>query len=95
MAFDRIKHLNIIRLWYEKEKPKPLLLWGARQVGKTHLMRRAAEMHFPNNLYLNFEKEKGLAELFRESLAPEKIIYNLSLHLERKIDPALTVLIFD
>ena len=95
MAFDRIKYLNIIKLWYEKEKPKPLLLWGARQVGKTHLMRRAAEMHFPNNLYLNFEKEKGLAELFRESLAPEKIIYNLSLHLERKIDPTLTVLIFD
>jgi uncharacterized protein len=95
MTLIRNKYLKNIELWSKKPRPKPLLLWGSRQVGKTHLMITAADKYFPDYLYLNFEKDKSLAALFRESLSPNTIAQNLSLRFNRSIDPKSTLLIFD
>ncbi len=95
MELNRNRYLNVLESWAKSQKPKPLLLWGARQVGKTHLMLKAAERFFGEYYYLNFERDKQLALLFRESLDPEKIIQNLTLYLDKDIKPESALFIFD
>lgn len=90
----REKYLNLIDAWSKIVKPKPLLLWGARQVGKTTLMRDFAS-NYSDHVYLNFETDKSLAGLFSASLDPEKILRNLSLYFERPIRRETTLLVFD
>ena len=64
MELNRNRYLDVLESWAKSQKPKPLLLWGARQVGKTHLMLKAAERFFGEHYYLNFERDKQLALLF-------------------------------
>ncbi len=69
MELNRKKYLDVLESWAKSQKSKPLLLWGARQVGKTHLMLKAANLFFSEHYYLNFEQDKQLAPLFRDSLS--------------------------
>ena len=59
------------------------MLWGARQVGKTYLMKAFAKAHFSDWIYLNFEQDAELNKLFAASIAPEHILKNLALYLGR------------
>lgn len=81
--------------WKNNPKRKPLILQGARQVGKTYLVSQFAHKEYQQFIYLNFEQTLELSSLFLEDLIPENIIENISLYLGKKIDHANTLLFFD
>lgn len=81
--------------WKSSPQRKPLILQGARQVGKTYLLQELAKTEYANYVYLNFEKNPELAQFFAASLEPLKIIENLSLYFEQPINEVETLLIFD
>jgi uncharacterized protein len=74
---------------------KPLILTGARQVGKTWLMKNLGQQHFEHFIYINFEKEPSYRTLFEADLNTERIIQTLSLLQNQKVEDGKTLLIFD
>lgn len=81
--------------WKKSPDRKPLLLKGARQVGKTYLLQEFGKNEFQNTFYLNFEKDKSLAKIFSTNLDPKRIINEISLHFKVKINVETDLLIFD
>jgi len=83
-------------LWKNKNKRKPLILLGARQVGKTWILNEFGKKEFRNFFHIDFEvnKEK-LKDIFSENLLPDELIFNLSVLLNRDIDIKHDLLIFD
>lgn len=81
--------------WKNSPKRKPLLLQGARQVGKTYLLKEFGKAAYEDVAYFNFESHPKLDALFQDDLDPANILKKLSVFLERKIDPRRTLLIFD
>lgn len=82
--------------WKESSDRKPLLLEGARQVGKTYLLKEFGEKEFSRVVYLNLDKEKErYGILFEDSIRPEDIIAQLEILVNTKIDPEDTLIIFD
>ena len=80
--------------WRLSEGRKPLLLRGARQVGKTWALRAFAAREYERSLYLNFEEDPGLAGLFAGRLSPEVVLRNLELYTGTRVE-AGTLLILD
>lgn len=80
--------------WKTDPFRKPLLLRGARQVGKTYAVRRLGGQ-FKSFVEVNFERLDGAAAIFEKDLLPEKIILALSLLLKTPIIPGETLLFFD
>ena len=82
--------------WKDEDSRKPLLLEGARQVGKTYLLNEFGKRYFKNVVYINFQDPSPkLVELFKGSIDPKRLIPMLELHFEVKISPTDTLLIFD
>lgn len=81
--------------WKKDSKRKPLLLQGARQVGKTYLVNEFGHKEYSDYIYLNFEQNPDFETLFQNGLKPEKIIENISLYMGRKISSADTLIFFD
>ena len=87
--------------WQASTHRKPLLIRGARQVGKTWLAKRFGAEHFASTVYVNFDQDAGpnrpgpLASIFADDLHPERIIRALEALYAVRIDPADTLLIFD
>jgi len=82
--------------WKDKKGRKPLLLEGARQVGKTYLLKDFGKRYFKNVAYINFQNPSAeLIDLFNGSIEPKRIITMLELYLNMKISPSETFLIFD
>ncbi len=81
--------------WKNKPKRKPLILQGARQVGKTYLVSQFGNKEYQQFIYLNFEQTPELSSLFLDDLIPENIIENISLYLGKRIDHVNTLLFFD
>lgn len=84
-----------LRQWKDHPRRKPLLLKGARQVGKTHLLRHFGSTDFANFHYFNFEEDSTLASFFEHSLSPKKIIESLEFHLGKPIHLKTDLVIFD
>ena len=81
--------------WKSSPRRKPLLLNGARQVGKTYILRKFGEQEYSRVAYLNFEEEPLLDDFFTSSLTPEKIIKKISLYVRHEIRPETDLIIFD
>ncbi len=81
--------------WKNKKRRKPLLLQGARQVGKTYLVHQFGENEYKKQFYFNFEKNKELINIFQENLDPMNIIDKLSLYIGEKITDVNTLIFFD
>lgn len=79
--------------WKNKSERKPLILKGARQVGKTYLLKQFGQ-EFPRFHYVNFEKDKNLCALFEPNLNPKRIINELGLHFKKDISET-DLMIFD
>ena len=92
MYRDAIKSLYE---WKENQHRKPLIIEGARQVGKTWLMKEFGKEAYKNTVYINFDSDKMLSELFSADLNPKRLILGLELFAECKIDPSNTLIIFD
>ena len=81
--------------WKESKGRKPLIIEGARQVGKTWLMKEFGKRCFSDTVYINFDSNSRMAELFASDLSPKRLIAGLELYSGKKIDPQKTLLIFD
>jgi len=81
--------------WKKNPKRKPLLIQGARQVGKTFLVTKFGRSEYEDFVYLNFEENPGLIALFMDNLDPVTIIDNIGLYLGRRIRSDSTLLFFD
>ena len=81
--------------WKEKADRKPLILRGARQVGKTWLLKDFGAKYFEDVCYVNFEQKDTLSIIFEGVLSPKRIIEQLSLYYAKKIQPEKTLVIFD
>ncbi len=86
---------NSLLEWKKSSRRKPLLLQGARQVGKTYLINEFGKREYQDFIYLNFEQNPKLGSLFLQELSPGKIISNLSLFLGQKITSDNTLIFFD
>jgi len=84
-----------LKVWKNSQNRKPLLLQGARQVGKTYLVKKFGEKEYRHLIYLNFEQNPNLQSLFKGALNPKDIIHNISLFLGEKISVEKTLLFFD
>lgn len=81
--------------WKKDPKRQPLLLQGARQVGKTYLLKEFGKEAYQQCCYINFEETPGIKAFFEADLKPQRIVRDLGIHLEMKIDPMSTLIIFD
>ncbi len=81
--------------WKNKPNRKPLLLQGARQVGKTYLINQFGKNEYKQFVSLNFEREPQLKTLFQGSLSAEQIIENIELYIGTKIDTQNVLIFFD
>lgn len=86
---------NDLKAWKTSRRRKPLLLQGARQVGKTWLVNQFGNNEYKSLIYLNFEEDPELKTLFSKQLSPEIIIENLSIYLGKKITSENTLIFFD
>ena len=89
----RLREGDLTR-WQSAAGRKPLILLGARQVGKTYILRDFAARNFTNSVYLNFESDKGLHRIFEQDLDAKRIVKELS-RLGNEIQIGKTLLIFD
>lgn len=81
--------------WKKKTNHLPLLLLGARQVGKTYLLKEFAQIHYKDYVYINFENIQSYHSLFDADLNPKRIISDLELYFNKKINAKDTLIIFD
>jgi len=86
--------LNYLENWKSEIRRKPVLLRGARQVGKTYLAREFGQQ-FDNFIEINFELTPGLKTIFNKDLDPKRIVRELSVALGVNISPGNTLLFFD
>ena len=81
--------------WKSNEDRKPMVLKGARQVGKTWLMKEFGENYYESFVYFNFDEEDELKSIFEANKNPHRIIELLSMIAGEKILPGETLVIFD
>lgn len=81
--------------WRLKKDRKPLILRGARQVGKTWLLKEFGRKFFRDICYINFEQKELLSDVFEGEISPKNIIEKLSVLKRMKISPHETLIIFD
>lgn len=81
--------------WKQCRRRKPLIIEGARQVGKTWLMKEFGRQAYGDTVYINFDSNARMAELFASDLDTKRLVLGLELYAGRKIDPENALLIFD
>lgn len=89
------KIMDFLEVWKESEHRKPLILQGARQVGKTYSILEFGRTHYENVAYFNFETNPKLNETFEESISPDYLIPVLSHIAGQTIVREKTLIVFD
>lgn len=89
------KILKKLLSWKDRAERKPLLLNGARQVGKTYILQKLGREHFENMVYVNLEKNLTMAGFFQDNIDPGRIIRYLEASTQKKITPGKTLLVLD
>ena len=84
-----------LHAWLIKSNRKPLILQGARQVGKTWVLKYFGNSSFKNLAYFNFEKQPELKQFFETTKDPKRILQNLTLINGKPILPGQTLIVFD
>lgn len=81
--------------WKNSSFRKPLILWGARQVGKTWLMKEFGQLYFDNTVYISFYNNRRIAQIFDKDYDTRRIIEALEIELKVNINAEKTLIIFD
>lgn len=89
------KIISFLEVWKEDEHRKPLILQGARQVGKTYSILEFGRTHYENVAYFNFETNPKLNETFEEDISPDYLIPILSHIAGQTIVKEKTLIVFD
>ena len=84
-----------LKKWKTRKHRKPLIIRGARQVGKTWLMKEFGSKFYTQYVYINFDNNERMKNLFEGDLDVQRIIIGLELYAGYKIDPDNMLLIFD
>lgn len=87
--------IESLKKWKESRYRKPLIIEGARQVGKTWLMKEFGRLAYSDMVYVNFDSNTRMTELFSSDLHPDRLLFGLELYAGKKIEPQNTLLIFD
>jgi predicted AAA+ superfamily ATPase len=87
--------MNHLLAWKKEGRRKPLLLMGARQVGKTFVLKKFGKEHYETTVYLNFENNPRLCKLFDAGLDPQIILKALHIETNIQIIAGKTLIIFD
>ena len=86
---------HALRTWKASSRRKPLLLKGARQTGKTYLLKKFGSDAYDRVFYFNFEEEPAMDTFFERNLKPPRILNELSIYSKAKIHPETDLVIFD
>lgn len=86
---------NQLVKWKNKPSHKPLILQGARQVGKTWLMKEFGKQEYVKTTYINFDKNENMQNLFSKDMDVKRLLMGLSLEAGTQITPNDTLIIFD
>lgn len=89
------KILENLKEWKRSDTRKPLILYGARQIGKTYTMLEFGQSEYANVAYFNFENNKDLGNVFEKDFNPVRIINELSVLKSISIFQEKTLVIFD
>ena len=89
------KIVGFLEAWKDSEHRKPLILQGARQVGKTYSILEFGRTHYENVAYFNFETNPKLNETFAENISPDYLIPILSHIAGQTIVKEKTLIVFD
>jgi len=81
--------------WKSSSDRKPLILRGARQVGKTYTLKGFGQTDFPRCHYVNFEEDERLGRIFERDLKPDRILEELQFYLDQAINRHEDLVIFD
>ena len=81
--------------WKNRNDKKPLILKGARQVGKTYLFKEFGNEEYDNVAYFNFDHDEALKNLFLSTKDPKRILEQLVFVAGKPIMPEKTLIIFD
>jgi predicted AAA+ superfamily ATPase len=87
--------INELIQWKKSKDRKPLIIRGARQVGKTWLMKEFGKTEYEEVIYVNFEQERSLHSMFIGDLHPERLLQMLEMRFKIKPKPKNTLIIFD
>ena len=81
--------------WKNSPHRKPLILRGARQVGKTYLLKQFGQQEFKNYCYVNLEEDPAVKTIFSQKLSPARILSDLAIYSNQPIKPRDTLIIID
>ena len=81
--------------WKQKENRKPMLLKGARQVGKTWLMKEFGRLSFKKTAYITFYNNQRMKRVFDSDYDIQRIIMNINIEAHLEVTPEDTLIIFD
>lgn len=87
--------INDLIKWKESKTRKPLIIHGARQVGKTYIVKQFGKENYDNLIYVNFETNKELSSQISDSIDAKYVINKLELFYGEKIVPGKTLIFFD
>ena len=94
MCMERYAMQKLVQ-WKQRKNRKPLILKGARQVGKTWLMQEFGKQYFKNTAYVNFDRNDHMADVFEQDYNVERILMAINIETGVKIVPGETLIIFD
>ena len=96
MIFLKRKIMDRLIKWKEETKERlPLLLYGARQVGKTYAMQELGASMFKNTIYVNFEEDRNIGTFFQTDIHADNVVRTLESYYHEVIVPEETLIIFD
>lgn len=95
MIYLKRNAIQVLINWKFSDERKPMVLKGARQVGKTWLMKEFGKNYYDSYVYFNFDEEDELKSIFETNKNPHRIIELLSMISGEKILPGKTLIIFD
>lgn len=89
------KFYQTLKEWKDNQIEIPLMIIGARQIGKTYLINQFCKENFKEYVYINLDLEEKIKMVFEQTLQPEEIIKNIELYKDIKINVEDTILFFD
>ena len=80
--------------WKNNPEKQPLLIRGARQIGKTYVVREFAKKYFKNYIEINFERDRWVKGIFYDDLSPKRILSEIEIGYHKSISDLNDTLIF-
>ena len=85
------KLYKTLKNWESSQTPEPLMVVGARQVGKTWIIKKFLEEEYPEYLYLNLEEQRDIASVFEGNLSPETLLLQIGQLLGKRITEEIPI----